>query len=268
MDSILVKNLHCQGKQQRRALRDLAKRRKTISNLALMLWNSPGTIALLAGWVQDIFPCLTEPSALTVHTANRAVDALALFQCIAGHPKTRDNFLEAHIIDSFLPLLSASNQDTRIEFVQITMLGVIVSLVKAIHSSPGCTDLDPELRAELNRRCKEMRSTGTKHLKWVATYTSRKLRRKPEPQPPEMSDAAGSARHIMWGSLERIADSSSSVSNKSDRSELNYAMWGDLEQRDGSSDSSWSASVPFSPDEGLAQTEPGSSQAAELSERQ
>lgn len=94
------------------ALLELSKKREQYDDLALVLWHSFGAIFLccptslscggntfkqgiMAALLQEIvsvYPLLSPP-ALTAHASNRVCNALALLQCVASHPDTRQLFL-------------------------------------------------------------------------------------------------------------------------------------------------------------------------------
>lgn len=74
------------------ALLELSKRREQYENLALVLWNSFGSMAILLTEIIDVYPLLSPPS-LTASASNRVCNALALLQCVASHPLTRTGFL-------------------------------------------------------------------------------------------------------------------------------------------------------------------------------
>jgi CCR4-NOT transcription complex subunit 9 len=93
------------------------------------------------------------PPTLTPAMSNRACNALALFQCIASHPKTRNDLVECRIPVFLYPFLrgnssetssekvdktSSSSQSSKtttmqqpLDFLRLTSLGVIGALVKA-----------------------------------------------------------------------------------------------------------------------------------------
>ena len=78
--------------------------------------------------------------------SNRACNALALFQCIASHPKTRNELVECRIPVFLYPFLRGSSTEAEksnsnttkvttmqqpLDFLRLTSLGVIGALVKA-----------------------------------------------------------------------------------------------------------------------------------------
>lgn len=117
------------------ALLELSKKRESVPDLAPMLWHSCGTIAALLqvswgsvfhrsrvtrggvtqGWAREahgvlylyfhfpshcqeivnIYPSINPPT-LTAHQSNRVCNALALLQCVASHPETRQVVSSTH----------------------------------------------------------------------------------------------------------------------------------------------------------------------------
>lgn len=97
------------------ALLELSKKREQYDDLALVLWHSFGeshlwtpywldwannTIGIMPALLQEIvsvYPLLSPPN-LTAHASNRVCNALALLQCVASHPETRQLFLNGACI--------------------------------------------------------------------------------------------------------------------------------------------------------------------------
>ncbi len=74
-------------------LQQLSKKRETFPYLAPMLWHSVGTVAVLLQEIIAIYPALNPPT-LDNGASSRVCNALALLQCVAGHPETRKEFLK------------------------------------------------------------------------------------------------------------------------------------------------------------------------------
>ncbi|RYR45436.1 hypothetical protein Ahy_A07g031264 isoform A [Arachis hypogaea] len=111
------------------ALLELSKKRELYQDLALLLWNSFGTIAALLQEIVSIYPVLSPPN-LTPAQSNRVCNALALLQCVASHPDTRMLFLNAHIPLYLYPFLNTTSKSRPFEYLRLTSLGVIGALVK------------------------------------------------------------------------------------------------------------------------------------------
>jgi CCR4-NOT transcription complex subunit 9 len=94
------------------ALLELSKKREQYDDLALVLWHAFGSssftkplattssfyslwLGIMPALLQEIvsvYPMLSPPN-LTAHVSNRVCNALALLQCVASHPETRQLFL-------------------------------------------------------------------------------------------------------------------------------------------------------------------------------
>jgi Cell differentiation family, Rcd1-like len=58
--------------------------------------------------IVSVYPMLSPPN-LTAHVSNRVCNALALLQCVASHPETRQLFLNG----TYPPLIPYSSGDDR-----------------------------------------------------------------------------------------------------------------------------------------------------------
>lgn len=97
--------------------------------------------------IVSVYPLLSPPN-LTAHVSNRVCNALALLQCVASHPETRQLFLNgalhiskyrlmafsrggtAHIPLFLYPFLNTTSKTRPFEYLRLTSLGVIGALVK------------------------------------------------------------------------------------------------------------------------------------------
>lgn len=95
--------------------------------------------------IVSVYPLLSPPN-LTAHASNRVCNALALLQCVASHPDTRQLFLNgtrshnsrlfahsrtiAHIPLFLYPFLNTTSKTRPFEYLRLTSLGVIGALVK------------------------------------------------------------------------------------------------------------------------------------------
>jgi len=138
------------------ALTELARNRDEDPDLAVLLWQSIFTVQILVQEIMAVYEYMNPPT-LTPAMSNRACNALALFQCIASHPKTRNDLVECRIPVFLYPFLrgnssesssSSSSQNAKgsdsssqnskattmqqpLDFLRLTSLGVIGALVKA-----------------------------------------------------------------------------------------------------------------------------------------
>jgi len=113
------------------ALMELSRKREAVSDLAVMLWHSFGSIAALLQEIIAVYPTI-HPPTLNAHQSNRVCNALALLQCVASHPETRAAFLQANIPLYLYPFLNmnTSSKTRPFEYLRLTSLGVIGALVK------------------------------------------------------------------------------------------------------------------------------------------
>ncbi|KAF0932464.1 hypothetical protein E2562_010365 [Oryza meyeriana var. granulata] len=111
------------------ALSELRKKREMFQDLALLLWNSFGTIASLLQEIVVVYPALSPPT-LSLPASNRVCNVLALLQCVASHPETRSHFIEARIPLYMCAFLETDSKTKQFEYLRLTSLGVIGALVK------------------------------------------------------------------------------------------------------------------------------------------
>jgi len=120
----------------------------------------------------SVYPLLSPPE-LTPHASNRVCNALALLQCVASHPETRDVFLKgippsspcsldgvdgiAHIPLFLYPFLNTTSKSRPFEYLRLTSLGVIGALVKS-DSPPTIEFL---LSTEIIPLCLRIMETGS-----------------------------------------------------------------------------------------------------------
>ncbi|TNN16507.1 CCR4-NOT transcription complex subunit 9 [Schistosoma japonicum] len=108
---------------------------------------------------------------IKAHQSNRVCNALALLQCLASHPETRNEFLKANIPLYLYTFLNTNNRTRPFEYLRLTSLGVIGALVK--------TD-EPEviaflLGSEIIPLCLVIMESGSELSKTVATFIMQKL---------------------------------------------------------------------------------------------
>ena len=112
---------------------------------SFLVWIS-GIMPALLQEIVSVYPLLSPPN-LTAHVSNRVCNALALLQCVASHPETRQLFLNgesilcylltsgilhaiAHIPLFLYPFLNTTSKTRPFEYLRLTSLGVIGALVK------------------------------------------------------------------------------------------------------------------------------------------
>jgi CCR4-NOT transcription complex subunit 9 len=180
------------------ALLELSKRREQYENLALVLWNSFGSMAILLTEIIDVYPLLSPPS-LTASASNRVCNALALLQCVASHPLTRTGFLggtnqpsvskTGHTDQAFLsanlplllyPFLNTTSKTRPFEYLRLTSLGVIGALVKPAGNEPvnaadNAQVINFLLTTEIIPLCLRIMQHGTELSKTVAIFIVQKI---------------------------------------------------------------------------------------------
>ncbi|GAU40061.1 hypothetical protein TSUD_258540 [Trifolium subterraneum] len=138
--------------------------------LALLLWNSFGTIAVLLQEVVSIYPNLS-PESLTSAQATRVCNVLALLQCVASHPDTKMPFLKANIPLYLYPFLDTTNKLPHFENLRLSCLGVIGALVKVSTKEV----ISFFLASEIIPLCLRNMEIGKELSKTVATFILQKI---------------------------------------------------------------------------------------------
>jgi len=152
------------------ALLHLSKRREQVDDLAVWLWYSHGTVAILLQEIIAIYPFILPPT-LTASQSNRVCNALALMQCIASHKDTRKDFLDAKIPLYLYPFLHTTNDARPFEYLRLTSLGVLGALVKTDESEV----VRFLLSTEIVPLCLRIMEQGTELSRTVATFILQKV---------------------------------------------------------------------------------------------
>ncbi|KNZ80127.1 Cell differentiation protein rcd1 [Termitomyces sp. J132] len=160
------------------ALLELSKKREQYDDLALVLWHSFGVYLYATGImpallqeIVSVYPQLSPPN-LTAHISNRVCNALALLQCVASHPDTRQLFLNAHIPLFLYPFLNTTSKTRPFEYLRLTSLGVIGALVKQNDNNAVIHFL---LSTEIIPLCLRIMETGSELSKTVAIFIVQKI---------------------------------------------------------------------------------------------
>ncbi|OBZ66410.1 Cell differentiation protein rcd1 [Grifola frondosa] len=153
------------------ALLELSKKREQYDDLALVLWHSFGIMPALLQEIVSVYPLLAPPN-LTAHVSNRVCNALALLQCVASHPETRQLFLNAHIPLFLYPFLNTTSKTRPFEYLRLTSLGVIGALVK---QNDNNTVIHFLLSTEIIPLCLRIMETGSELSKTVAIFIVQKI---------------------------------------------------------------------------------------------
>ena len=153
-----------------KALEELSHKRESLSDLALYIWYSTGTIASLLQEIINTYQLLSPPK-LTIEKSNKACSVLALFQCVASHPETRHPFLQAQIPIFLYPFLNTLNKSKPYEYIRLTALGVIGALVKGDNSEV----ISYLLNTEIIPLCLRIMERGSELSKTVACFIVQRI---------------------------------------------------------------------------------------------
>ena len=153
-----------------KALEELSHKRESLSDLALYIWYSTGTVATLLQEIINTYQYLAPPK-LTVNRSNRACSVLALFQCVAAHPDTRHPFLKAQIPIFLYPFLNTLNKSKPYEYIRLTALGVIGALVKIDNREV----IQYLLNTEIIPLCLRIMERGSELSKTVACFIVQRI---------------------------------------------------------------------------------------------
>lgn len=137
----------------------------------MYLWHSFGTISALLLEIVSVYPSLTPPAVLAHQCSNRVCNALALLQCVASHPETRNLFLRAQVPIFLYPFLNTREKGRPYEYLRLTSLGVIGALVKVDDSEV----IKFLLSTEIIPLCFCTMEYGTELSKTVATFIIQKI---------------------------------------------------------------------------------------------
>ncbi|XP_039021240.1 uncharacterized protein LOC120153327 [Hibiscus syriacus] len=107
----------------------LCKNRHTCENLAILLWNSFGTMKVLLEVITSAYrPLLSD--TITDKAVTQVCNAIALLQPVASHPDTKMAFVRATMPVYLYPFLNTMSSERNYECLRLTSLGVIGSLAK------------------------------------------------------------------------------------------------------------------------------------------
>lgn len=152
------------------ALQELSKKRESFPKLAVYLWHSVGTLAILLQEIVAIYPVLS-PQTLSQTVSCKVCNVLGLLQCLALHPDTRGLFLNAHIPLFLYPFLNTTSKSKPFENLRVTSLGVIGALVKG-DDSDAITFL---MQTEIIPLCLRIMKRGQELSRTVATFIVQKI---------------------------------------------------------------------------------------------
>ncbi|CAK8579692.1 unnamed protein product [Lathyrus sativus] len=152
------------------AIRVLSKRTDLFKELAPLLWNSFGTIAILLQEILSIYPTLSPPT-LSFAQSTRVCNTLALLQCVASHSDTKKLFIEANMPLYLYPFLKTKIKSPEFENLRLASLGVIGALVK-VNTKEVIGFL---LSSEIIPLCLSNMEIGKEITKTIATFIIQKI---------------------------------------------------------------------------------------------
>jgi len=152
------------------ALGELSRKRESFQQLAVYLWHSVGTLAILLQEIVAIYPLLS-PQTLSQPVSYKVCNVLGLLQCLALHQDTRSLFLSAHIPLFLYPFLNTSHRAKPFENLRVTSLGVIGALVKGDDSDA----IDFLMKTEIIPLCLRIMKRGQELSRTVATFIVQKI---------------------------------------------------------------------------------------------
>ncbi|XVF20996.1 hypothetical protein REPUB_Repub12eG0052700 [Reevesia pubescens] len=152
-------------KTREQSLDLLCKNRQACDEMAILLWNSFGTMKLLLQEITSVYRPLLSNS-LSERAVTQVCNAIALLQSVASHPDTRMPFIKASMPVYLYPFLNTMNCDRNYEFLRLTSLGVIGSLAKVDDAEV----VDYLLSTQIFPSCLRCMEVGRTLSKTVATY--------------------------------------------------------------------------------------------------
>ncbi|KAI0495103.1 hypothetical protein KFK09_025250 [Dendrobium nobile] len=145
----------------------------TVGQLLLDIRNPAlreNALLLLSKEIVSIYPVLSK-NTLDSGSSNRVCNALALLQSVASHSETRIPFLNAHIPLYLYPFLMTTNKTKPYEYLRLTSLGVIGSLVK----NDDTEVISFLLQTEIVPLCLRTMEIGSELSKTVSTFILQKI---------------------------------------------------------------------------------------------
>lgn len=121
-------------------------------------------------YFSSVYPYITPPT-LSAQQSNRVCNALALLQCIASHPETRNLFIQANIPLFLYPFLNTKSSTRPFEYLRLTSLGVIGALVKTDETEV----INFLLTTEIIPLSLRIMQSGSELSKTVATFILQKI---------------------------------------------------------------------------------------------
>ncbi|CCE66277.1 hypothetical protein TPHA_0P01190 [Tetrapisispora phaffii CBS 4417] len=158
------------GPHKEQAMLELGRKREQFDDLALVIWTSFGVMTSLLNEIIGVYPML-QPNYLSNQLSNRVCNALVLLQCVASHPETKHQFLQAHIPLFLFPFLNTTSRQRTFEYLRLTSLGVIGALVK----NDSQEVISFLLRTDIIPLCLRIMESSSELSKTVAIFILQKI---------------------------------------------------------------------------------------------
>lgn len=113
---------------RKKAIINLSKYSDKNNNLALYLWYSRGTMAVILQEIISVYQYLSTLK-LTLEKSNVICSAISLLKCIASNPETRHEFLESKFLIFLYPFINNTNKAKPYEYLKLSSLSVINALL-------------------------------------------------------------------------------------------------------------------------------------------
>eukprot|EP00923_Selenidium_pygospionis_P047889 GHVN01082567.1.p1 GENE.GHVN01082567.1~~GHVN01082567.1.p1 ORF type:complete len:805 (+),score=212.08 GHVN01082567.1:253-2667(+) len=147
------------------ALQRLSNLRDSHPEMAPLMWYSYGVITGILQEVTSVYPYLWPPQ-LTQERNTNLCNALGMLQFIAGHPQTKQKFIEANMAHYLFPFLNTVSADQPYEYLRLTSLGVIGAMMKEDNAKV----IQYLKRTEIMPLCVRIMGNSTLMGKTVATF--------------------------------------------------------------------------------------------------
>ena len=104
--------------------------KKSKEKIALFLWYSGGTVAVILQEMIKLYEYLTPKNTKKIsdEISCKAVNVIFLFQCLASNPITKKELIESEILVYILPFLSLTPNSKNTYVIKITTLGMLHTL--------------------------------------------------------------------------------------------------------------------------------------------
>ncbi|KAJ4763520.1 Cell differentiation protein RCD1 [Rhynchospora pubera] len=153
------------------ALVYLAMKRRTVQDYSLIIWNTPGFVALILQEILRIYPYIDHEEQIPDDDCLRVSCAISLFQPVAKDSRVRVRFLRAETHRYLYPFLNTPKKSTNFDKLRLTSLGIIGFLVKEV-------DLEAVnflLQSEVIPICLHCIEVGTDWCRIAAVFILQKI---------------------------------------------------------------------------------------------